>query len=214
VVPLKALAREHWGDFGRIAASAPRSHRRSILVFLRDHPTAFRKAVNLMEPRLLGLFLQALQSWLWNRIVSAYLEALARSLAVPLKRVALPPGEVVWPEMPPSEFVKRVGDERLPLPQSRAVISDAAMREAAASVLKSEGVAWRDLKARSVDRAWLSRGDRAVWVRPRGVRWLAEQEDDLHPGRRRVSLKFSLPPGSYASILLGALEYDGGALAE
>ena len=53
----KSLAREHWGEWELLFEAAPRpSNPRSVLTFLKDHPTDFRKALNLVTPRLLSLW--------------------------------------------------------------------------------------------------------------------------------------------------------------
>ena len=78
----KTVAAAHWGDWNRLFDAAPRpSNYRSVLTYLRDHPTGspaelttyYRKALNLITRRLLSLYLAAYQSLLWNRIASRYL---------------------------------------------------------------------------------------------------------------------------------------------
>lgn len=55
---------------------APRpSNLRSVLTFLCDHPRDFRRALNLVIPRVLSLYLTTYQSALWNRIAAGYLQA-------------------------------------------------------------------------------------------------------------------------------------------
>ena len=82
----KVAANAQWGDWQAIFDAAPRpSNFRSVLTYLRDHPpagapspdTIYRKALNLINRRLLSLYLTAYQSLLWNRIVGRLLEPLA-----------------------------------------------------------------------------------------------------------------------------------------
>ena len=80
----KSLVRQHQGERDLLFESAPRpSSFRSVLIFLRVHPTGFRKALNLVTPRLLSLWLSAYQSSPWNRTVGRYLESRLRECAVP-----------------------------------------------------------------------------------------------------------------------------------
>jgi tRNA pseudouridine13 synthase len=72
----KAFAAARWGDWDALFDAAPRpSNFRSVLTYLRDHPTEYRKALNLVTRRLLSLYLAAYQSLLWNRIAGRYLSA-------------------------------------------------------------------------------------------------------------------------------------------
>ncbi len=65
---LKAFASDHWSGWPAIFEQAPRSNHRSVLTFLKDHPADFRKALNLITPRLFPLNLAAYQSFIWHRI--------------------------------------------------------------------------------------------------------------------------------------------------
>ncbi|MCX7844397.1 MAG: tRNA pseudouridine(13) synthase TruD [Candidatus Bipolaricaulota bacterium] len=90
----KALARERWGDWKFLKEAAPRGNLRSVLTFLCDHPQDFKRAVNLITPRVLSLWLSAYQSFLWNRGASRALEELVGE-ARPWPRFASPGGR--WP---------------------------------------------------------------------------------------------------------------------
>jgi tRNA pseudouridine13 synthase len=48
---------------------------------------------------------------------------------------------------------------------------------------------------------FFSRGERAATVRPEELSHEAA-DDELYPGRRKIALRFDLPRGSYATILV------------
>ena len=71
----KALVESHWGQWGFLLHQAPRpSNFRSVITYLKDHPHDYPKAVNLIQDRLLTIYLAAFQSWVWNNILARYLE--------------------------------------------------------------------------------------------------------------------------------------------
>jgi tRNA pseudouridine13 synthase len=57
-----------WGNWQECLKFAPRSNERKVLTYLRDYPRDFVKAINLISPRLLSIFVAAYQSYLWNEM--------------------------------------------------------------------------------------------------------------------------------------------------
>ena len=76
----------------------------------------------------------------------------------------------------------------------------------ATAVLEEEGLELRDLKARILTKAYLGRGVRRLLVVPTGMLLPATEADELNAGRRKLQLEFTLPAGSYATLMLKSLE--------
>ncbi len=194
----KALAREHWGDWKYLLEHAPKpSNFRSVLTFLADHPGAYRKALNLIPPRLLSLFLSAYQSLLWNRILSHWVSRVFRKYA----EVEIAGEGYPVPLDVPPELVPRLKEEKLPLPHLRARYGG-EWGGIVGEVLAEEGVTLKDLKARIVERAYLSKAERPIWCFPGELEVGEVVPDGLAPGRRALEVSFVLPPGSYATLLV------------
>ncbi|MCR4392377.1 MAG: tRNA pseudouridine(13) synthase TruD [Candidatus Acetothermia bacterium] len=206
VLRFKRLAREHWGDWATLKAHAPKSNLRSVLSFLADHPTELKKALNLVTPRVLSLWLSAYQSFLWNRTASRHLAWRLQEAGVPPAYLATPFGALVSPAdgvlAPPLSELLRL---EIPLLSHRTRITDPAMGSIVEEVLREEGLRLPDLRARALHRVYLGQGTRRLWAVPTEAAWLGEDEDERFPGRRRVTMTFTLPPGSYATLLLRAL---------
>ncbi|HID86524.1 MAG TPA: tRNA pseudouridine(13) synthase TruD [Anaerolineae bacterium] len=202
----KRFAQGHWGDWPTLFQRAPKpSNFRSVLTFLKDHPSDFKRALNLVTPRLLPLFLAAYQSFLWNRIAGRYLRGRLQAHGLPFARIKIAGEDLpIHRELadPPFSALARVS---IPLLHHRATFEDPEIAALVEAVLGEEGLALGDLKARVLKRAYLSRGMRALLVIPREIAVLGTDEDDLFPGRRRLTLTFVLPPGSYATLVLKGL---------
>ncbi len=285
----KAFANDHWGDWGALFEAAPRpSNYRSVLTYLRDHPVEvstgpepsqgeeraihYRKALNLINRRLLSIYLSAYQSLLWNRVVGRYLEA----------RLGQSPGylEIAGERLPvyhtPSSYIRRHSDGApssytrrhsdgapssytrrhsggapssykrrhsggapssykrrhsdgapssykrrhsdgawsallgtdvtVPLPSYRAVYDDPAQAEIVAQVLAGEGLVLSDLKARILKRAYLSKGRRRLILFPQDASVSHPESDEHFPGRHKLTLTFTLPRGSYATLVIKTLQ--------
>lgn len=200
----KETLRTKWGDWLACKAELPRSSRRSIVTFLCDHPTDFRRAVALLRQDLRSLYLAAFQSFLWNRIVAETLSdrvAPERRFEVALDIARLP-------------FFRELSDDErsglhaltLPLPSARLHFEPDDPREELYNrvVRDAAGLELRELRVKYPRDTFFSKGDRAAVVVPQDCR-MAAGPDDQNAGRHAVTLEFILPRGSYATILVKRL---------
>jgi tRNA pseudouridine13 synthase len=196
----KATLLAHWGDWPTCKAALPRGHARSLVDYLVSHPTDFKGAVARLRPELRGLYLSAYQSFLWNRMLAAWLST--HFPASDLGRVALKTGDYPVPLAVPADLTARWNSLSLPLPSARLKPDPAAeWHPLVEGVLAEEGLTLPGLKVRGMDKPFFSKGDRAGCIRPAGLTWDAG-DDDLNRGRRRLTLRFDLPRGCYATMLV------------
>jgi tRNA pseudouridine13 synthase len=209
----KAFAAAHWRDWDALFEAAPRpSNFRSVLTYLRDHPTddleqramRDRKALNLITRRLLSIYLSAYQSLLWNRVAGRYLEGVIGDvpLWVEIAVERLPLRLPLYCEELPARLDR---DSAITLPNHRARYVDPELAAIVKEVLAEEGFVLGDLKARILKRAYLSKGKRALLLFPEKVSCSPPEADDRFPGRRKLVVSFTLPRGSYATLVLKAL---------
>ena len=202
ILAFKGFAREHWGEWGALFERAPKpSNLRSVLTFLKDHPTDYRAALNLIPQRLLSLFLAAYQGFLWNQIAGLYLRSKLEGAGQSFSYL-----EVAGVKLPiHHELPNSPSQMSIPLPHLHAAFGDPELAAAAKEVLREEGLDWSDLKARILRKAYLPKGRRDLLAFPQGATLLEAAEDELFPGRHKLTLAFSLLPGSYATLVLKAL---------
>ncbi|MBN1401208.1 MAG: tRNA pseudouridine(13) synthase TruD [Anaerolineae bacterium] len=197
----KRQAAQLWPDWPAIMAVAPRpSNFRSVLTYLIDHPEGYRKALNLIPPRLLALYLAAYQSHLWNLIASAYLESLGGDGVTDGPRIAIAGADLSVGQAQLRSRLAEMASQGLVLPNHRAVFPDWA-KSAAEAVLAREELALNDLKARILKRAYLPKSKRPLWLLPERLVVEAPFSDELNPGREALRVRFALPRGSYATLL-------------
>ena len=201
----KRVARQNWCEWAYLLDVAPRpSNYRSVLTYLKDHPEGYRKALNLIPRRLLSLFLVAYQSYLWNKIAGAYLDTL-REDGADLPRLEMLDLSLPWyHELAEAQHATLSATE-VALPGHRAVYRDAQLWQVVKNVLVEEGLRLNDLKARILKRAYLPKGSRSLLLHPADVSLQAAQPDELFPGRYAARLSFSLPRGTYATLVLKRL---------
>ncbi len=196
VLKFKALVATHWGQWGYLLHQAPRpSNYRSVLTFLKDHPREYRKAANLIQDRLLSIYLVAYQSWVWNRLVGRYFETqLEPERWITIYKLRFP-----LPETLPEEL----RDITVAMPNLTATYPP-DWQEALAYVLESEGLTMDDFKARILRRVYLPKGERNIWFAPDEVEGGEVEPDRYHEGRMAATVRFTLEPGRYATLVMKA----------
>ena len=192
----KKILRDTWGDWAGCKAALARSHRRSLVTFLADRPGDFKGALARTHADLRGLYLSAFQSFLWNRVLSGLIREQCRdTFPVDLKS-----GRVLFFRSL-DDAARNSLSEVIPLPSARARFTGEAMRARVEASLKEIGLDLKSIRIRHPRENFFSRGERSATFRAAGLasEWGA---DDLYPGRSKLGLRFDLPRGSYATILV------------
>lgn len=202
----KQILREHWGHWADCKNRLDRSHRRSIVSFLVDHPTDFKRALALLRPDLRSIYLAAFQSYWWNRWLSAILaqkladqhRAVIDSLCGPLwtPSAAAAPEELAW-----------LSCLQLPLPSARQHEWPEDFLPLLQQLLSEQGLTTAQLRVKYPRDTFFSRGNRPAWLTVRDFRARFVPEIDS-PQRYQLELGFELPRGSYATMIVKHLQVE------
>src|SRR5262245_242354 len=199
----KSLLRQHWGDWPRLKDELPRGHARSLICFLADHPADFRGAIARLRPELRGLYLSAYQSHLWNHMLVQWLYANVPTEQ--LTEVALKMGDVPMPRRLSPEQLQAVTALQLPLHSARIRLEeDDPRKRFYDQVLAEERVTIEQFKLKGLRDMFFSKGERPAWCMPAELQWQAGA-DETRPGHQQLQLRFDLPRGSYATLLVKRL---------
>ncbi|HEX3148270.1 MAG TPA: tRNA pseudouridine(13) synthase TruD [Gemmataceae bacterium] len=196
----KAILNSRWGDWPTCKAELPRSHARSIVDYLVHHPIDFKGACERLRPELGGLYLSAWQSHLWNRMLDRWLRD--HVPADQLVAIRLKTAEVVMPRSMPVESRLTWDDLSLPLPSARLKLDPAApWARVVTAVMADEGIPLDQMKIKGMQHPFFSKGERIAKVPVGNVSWQADA-DEINRGRRKLLLRFELPRGCYATMLV------------
>jgi tRNA pseudouridine13 synthase len=186
------------GNWSQLLASLPRCPERRAVETLAaggSFKDAFAALPNLTQV----LAVEAYQSWLWN----ATARRLAESLAGESLRTDDDFGEMVFPAaaaMPPPWTALRV-----PMLASTTRM-EGPWADAAASVLAQEGLSLSDLRVPGLRRPAFGDAPRSLVVIAGSFDVSPCEPDDLgRTGRLKRTLRFDLPRGAYATVVLRAL---------
>jgi len=195
---LKTRMRDRWGDWAALARECPPSPQQRVAAFLAGRPGAFGFAFEILDPDLRVLLLSAYQSWLWNRTLAEVI----RTLPDPYE-VAYAAGKHVFFRTLAPDDRRRLEGLVVPL-ISPSQKFDGALGEIVAGILREERIEQRQFRLKKAPRTFFGKGQREALVVPAGLK-ASTGTDDLNRGRRKMTLSFELPKGSYATILLKRL---------
>ncbi|MCH2211847.1 MAG: tRNA pseudouridine(13) synthase TruD [Fuerstiella sp.] len=194
----KQILRDHWGDWKLCKQQLNRSHRRSIITYLVDHPQGFRKAFALIRPHLRGLYLSAFQSAVWNRVLGQVI------LQLPLRLVTTPIADALLPFGILPLNVTSTVDSTIPLISARNRNLSEKQQHRADEATGHYGLRSDEMKVAYPRDRFFSKGSRRCWISPSDLS-AQTRPDELYPGYQCICLDFRLPPGCYATMLIRGL---------
>lgn len=193
----KRELRERWGDWDACQEIAETAlERRALDLLQTGGPGAAREALSTVHKETALLWVSTYQSFLWN-------ETLRRYLAEKGWAGQSQPGAAGAYLFPTAEA--RLHEDlkiplpgkgmRFPIPETGLILEE---------ILRERRLRPASLEQEVLPGLFFKAMPREVIVRPSAV-WADQPEpDDLYPGRQKVALRFSLPRGSYATMLIKA----------
>lgn len=192
----------HWGDWRECRDVAGRfGKHHSVFEHLAKDPEDFAGAFQHVSTRLKLIHLFAWQSHLWNRALAAWVREL-----YPVEQRVVMEGEdgtlLAYPEAPPPPFLAQ---RFLRMPGERLEdVSDPHARALYEAILADERLRPEQM-AVDVKGFHLKGEDRELLVRPAHLRVRPPELDNLNPGFSAVRVRFELPRGSYATLIVKRL---------
>lgn len=201
---LKKCVVDNWGRWEACREIAFGEYGR-ILGYLAGHPRAHHEALEMIDRRFLVFALNAYQSFLFNEVLARWVSALAARKGFAVRGSAYGHGVFIFPEKLPPGLAGELAGLRLPVPGYDSEIADAGVRATVEEVLAEQGIRLSDLRVRQMRRLSAHGVDRAAFVRPRDLSVSGPGPDELYPGKLSLELRFFLPRGSYATLVVRRL---------
>lgn len=197
----KALLRELWGKWPECKAALARSHRRSVITFLADKPDRpdFKRALALIRQDLRSIYLAAFQSDLWNGMLAALIRKVCPAESLATQKIGK--RELPFYTALNEEMKALLRATLLPLPSARQHLEAGPIKELMDEVLAAEGMELRQVRVKFPRDAFFSKGERPAIFFPMNVSHDVAP-DDFYRGKQKMVLRFELPRGAYATILV------------
>jgi tRNA pseudouridine13 synthase len=201
---LKRCVLESWGQWEKCRELGFGQYAR-VLGYLAGHRQAWHRALSLLDRRFIVFVLNAYQSFLFNEVLAGWLAKAAPIEGFSLKSLRYSQGTFqLYGRLPPgaSERLRRA---RLPVPGHDTVVEDPGAASVLREVLAREGIRLSDLRVRQMSGISVGGVERFAVAVPSDFAAEEPAEDELYPGRRRMTLRFFLPRGSYATLVIKRL---------
>jgi tRNA pseudouridine13 synthase len=198
----KTALRSDWGNWALCRQSVVRPTVRSAMERLSRQPRDFRGAFIRIPQHERRLYLEAFQSFLWNRVLAEWIRGLF--VAGELFDVEIARTKVPFYRVSPAPDIRQRLRQSLPFPSARERLQLGPLTDLYERVAGEFGLECRQLRVKYPRDSFFSRGARAAIFVPRGLSATVD-EDEENRDRRKVLLRFDLPPGCYATILIKRL---------
>ncbi|MEX1232199.1 MAG: tRNA pseudouridine(13) synthase TruD [Planctomycetaceae bacterium] len=200
----KQFLRDHWGDWVLCKQELPRSHRRSIVTYLCDHPANFRGAFARIRVDLRGMYLSAFQSYLWNVLLASWLTE--NCPADDLFPVKMNLGTVPYFSRLSPDVMTKLAELTIALPSARQHLPEGPEADFIERVLSEMGLSLREIRVKYPRDSFFSKGRRAALSWP-GEATSAIEPDEEAKGKK-LKLGFTLAKGSYATVVIKRITGD------
>lgn len=157
-----------------------------------QQPHDYIGALKRLPLRLLRLYLNSYQSYLWNETAARYL----RQKTV-IKEVPYSAGTLV--------FSKEILPTKIPLIGFSQLECEPAIQQLLHSIMKKEEITYQDFIIKQIPELTLEGELRALFAAVVDFRIHTITADELFLGKQKVHLSFTLGKGSYATIVMKRL---------
>ncbi len=161
---------------------------------LEQKPSDYVGALKTLPTRLLRMYVNAYQSYLWNKTAATYLGQKGKVL----KEAAYSGGVFVF--VSDSEKFKGL---QLPLIGfGHEDFNDAEVQEIIDKIMKEENIFYADFIIKQIPELALEGGLRNVFVEVKDLKLGKKAKDELNSGKFKFKISFTLPKGSYATLAI------------
>ena len=162
--------------------------------YLDQKPKDYVGALKILPIRLLRMYVNAYQSYLWNKTVATYLEQKGKVL----KKVKYSGGEVVFV----SDLAK-YKDLKIPLIGfGHEEVEDEEIQEIIDQIMEEENLSYADFIIKQIPALTLEGELRKAVIPVHDLEIGRKAKDELNPGKKKVEVSFILPKGSYATMVI------------
>ncbi len=167
-----------------MAEKFPKSYRyeKALLYHLTKNEEDYKGAIKRLPEGLQKLFIHAYQSWIYNRVLSRLIEE--------------------------EYFEEENRGQELPLVGYKTALKDDKVGKMVKEIMEEENVSQEDFRLQDFPDLRSEGAYRRAFADFRNFEVLEIEDDDLNMNKNRMSVKFDLPKGAYATVLLREIQKD------
>ena len=197
----RKLYSNNWGDWEKLFILSKSIAEQRILDTLRQRPgkEGLTAALSLIPRDDLEMYFAAWQSSLWNETLSLIMnrESISGSTVCNTGGFLLFPSDI-------KKAHSLLNKMEIPTAASRLLFCEEKIRAGVMDVLEKHDIRLSQMNMRKMRAVHFSSFYRHAWAIPRNFKIGTSEPDPLHAARLRQEIEFTLPRGSYATMLVKA----------
>jgi tRNA pseudouridine13 synthase len=189
----------HWRDWPGCLKIAPPFYR-PVLEYLCENSKDFRNALKRIDKEYLNIYLLSYQSFLFNEVLKRMVQEDGKNIVT----VKYSMGELIfYHELPLLSRIKKLG---IPMLNEKTMKTGYAGK-AIDKVLKKEGIMQKDMALQKMRLRGVrfKSFERVAVVFPEDFSVTPSTVDEIYAQKYKCQVKCTLPPGTYATILIKRL---------
>ncbi len=196
---------EHWKDWKACQARAVTEFEKFAFEALKGGEKNGLVVLNAIPKEELSMYFSAYQSYLWNEVAQSVIRD---KVGNGLKMIEGVAGKYLFYDDLSAEAWQYFKDVMIPTAAHNTKMPDEFTSKIYAQLLESRGVKKPMFNKLKVRKAFFKATERVLIVQPKDL--IAETAaDELYPSKQKIVLKFTLPRGSYATMLVKRLFHRG-----
>jgi len=191
-----------WGKWDKLSKLDLHISLKRIFQHLEKHKNDFQGAIFILDVIDLRMMISAAQSYIWNEILSSYL-----NLKIPgtlFSKKGAWQTYYFYQELSP-EFLNLFSDLSIEMPHANWQNSNPEIKNILHNILTQYKLQLKDFTLTGFKKVFSNEHKRRSVIFPKQFKISDFEEDDLYPGRKKITISFELPPGSYATMLIKRL---------
>lgn len=196
---------QRWKDWKACRTVAKTALETAVFDYLAAHPRDFHGALRLMPRDEVALALSAWQSGVWNSCLASLVKELAGSSKTGSVRGEV--GDYLFLRDPNPALITVLPTLEIPACGTRPSLKDERVARIYREALEREAIPANAFRKFTFERMYLKSFLRRAWFQPEGLKW--EWVEEPGPGGRwSLLLRFALPRGCYATMLVKRLSLE------
>ena len=191
----------HWRDWSACFELARTRFEKIAFSFLEENPNGFLDLIDQIPQEELTTFFSAYQSFIWNEVLRRLLKEKLTGKCPIHPGVA---GDYIFYRDLEREDIKYLEDLKIPTLAKNLEFKGALLSNIYNQVLADNGINRTLFNKLKIRRAYFKSFERSAVVKPENLSFKIGS-DELSKSNNKLSLDFSLPRGSYATMLVKRL---------
>mgnify|MGYP003860473589 CR=1 FL=1 len=187
---------ENWGKFDKLEKAARTEIEKRIFKILKEKPKGFLSAIHEYPVEEISMALSAYQSYLWNNMLGRLIMEVG-TFKIPIKCWLYPSYRELTKES--FDYLKNL---EIPTHGIKPGFVDVKVEDVYNQVLVDEGLYQEKMSMRKYRKVILKSFLRQAIVIPDDLKILEISNDDIYRDKKSITLSFTLPRGSFATVLL------------